>query len=314
MTRQNVLVIWPIRPEQMEELEQTYQLHRLDLADDPEGLIQSIADRVTAVVTSHGGGFPEALLQRLPNLQIVASSGIGTDTLCVDACNRLGIPVAHTPDVLTDDVADMAMMLLLATVRRLLPGVRWIERGNWKRDGMVPLNRSISKMSLGIVGLGRIGKAIARRAEVFGMDVHYYSRTRQESVHYAYYSDLVELADKVDVLVVAVPGGKDTEQLVGREVLAALGSAGYLINVSRGSVIHEGVLIDCLQGGVIAGAGLDVFENEPYVPDALQALDNVVLQPHCASGTVETRGAMAQLVVDNLTAHFSGKPLLTPVQ
>jgi lactate dehydrogenase-like 2-hydroxyacid dehydrogenase len=315
MDKIEVLVVWPNRPEQMKVLEQTYQLHRYDRAGPAEKrqMLEDVAPRIRAVATTHGGGFEESLLAQLPNLEIVSSSSVGLDTICVQACHARGIPVTNTPDVLTNDVADMALMLLLSTVRRLLPGVDWINSGAWVEKGMMPLNTSVTGKKLGIVGLGRIGKAIAARAEAFGMEVCYFGRKPQPDVAYPYYDDLLELAGDVDILLPAMPGGPETEGLVSRAVLAAIGPAGYFINISRGSVVDEGALVDLLLQGGLAGAGLDVFVDEPRVPEALLALDSVVLQPHCASGTVETRAAMAQLVVDNLAAHFAGRPLLTPV-
>jgi len=311
----DLLVVWPNRPEQMKMLDETYRLHRYDLAsaEDKEAMLREVGSKIRAVVTTHSGGFESSLLDRLPNLEIVASSSVGFDTLCVDACRARGIPVTNTPDVLTDDVADMAMLLLLATLRRLLPGVEWIKSGNWIDKGMMPLNTSLKGKKLGIAGLGRIGKAIARRAEASGIEVSYYGRRPQQDVTYRYYDDLVALARDVDILAPVVPGGPETEGLISREVLSALGPSGYFINISRGSVVDEAALVELLKQGALAGAGLDVFVDEPHVPAELLDMDNVVLQPHCASGTVETRGAMAQLVVDNLAAHFAGKPLLTPV-
>ncbi len=316
MSKIDVLVVWPNRPEQMKILEETYQLHRYDQADEPgkEAMLDEVGERIRAVVTTHGGGgFPESLLARLPNLEIVCCSSVGLDTLCVDKCHEHGIPVTNTPDVLTDDVADMAMMLTLTTLRRFLPAVSWIQDGSWVEKGMMPLNTAIKGKKLGIVGLGRIGKAIAKRAEAFGMIVSYYSRSPKSDVDYVHYDDLVALAKDVDVLAPVVPGGADTQGMISREVLTALGPKGYFINVSRGSVVDEPAMVELLQQGSIAGAGLDVFVDEPNVPAPLLTMDNVVLQPHCASGTYETRGAMAQLVVDNLAAHFAGKPLLTAV-
>ncbi|GGB78501.1 hydroxyacid dehydrogenase [Marinobacterium zhoushanense] len=311
----DVLVVCPNRPEQMQMLDETYRLHRYDLAspEEKEVMLREVASKISAVVTTHGGGFESSLLDRLPNLEIVTSSSVGLDTICVDACRARGIPVTNTPDVLTDDVADMAMMLLLATLRRLLPGVDWIKSGNWVEKGMMPLNTSLKGKKLGIAGLGRIGKAIARRAEASGMVVSYYGRRPQPDVAYPYYDDLLSLAQDVDVLAPVVPGGSETEGMISREVLSAIGPKGYFLNISRGSVVDEGALVELLQAGALAGAGLDVFVDEPHVPAALLDMDNAVLQPHCASGTVETRGAMAQLVVDNLAAHFAGRPLLTPV-
>jgi lactate dehydrogenase-like 2-hydroxyacid dehydrogenase len=206
------------------------------------------------------------------------------------------------------------LLLLLATVRRLLPAERWIRDGHWQSKGMMPLNTCIRGKKLGIVGFGRIGKAIARRAEPFGLEISYYGRRQQQDVDYPYYDSLTALARDVDILLLALPGGDETQGLISAEVLAALGPRGYLINVARGSVVDEPALVDALQQGIIAGAGLDVFVDEPHPPARLLDMENVVLQPHCSSGTFETRGAMAQLVVDNLAAHFAGRALLTPVQ
>ena len=316
MSKIDVLVVWPNRPEQMKVLEETYQLHRYDLADEQgkAAMLDEVGERIRAVVTTHGGGgFPEYLLNRLPNLEIVSCASVGLDTMCVDQCRERGVAVTNTPNVLTDDVADMALMLMLTTLRRLLPAVKWIEDGSWVNKGMMPLNTAMKGKRVGIVGLGRIGKAIATRCEAFGMSVSYYSRSAKSDVTYPYYDDLIALATDVDVLVPVVPGGAETQGMISREVLSALGPKGYFINVGRGSVVDEPALVELLKEGVIAGAGLDVFVDEPNVPAALLEMDNVVLQPHCASGTVETRAAMAQLVVDNLAAHFAGKPLLTAV-
>jgi lactate dehydrogenase-like 2-hydroxyacid dehydrogenase len=296
MSKIDVLVVWPNRPEQMQVLADTYELHRYYQASTEEktAMIDAVGGKICAVVTTHGGGFEPSLLAQLPNLEIVCSSSVGLDTICVDTCHERGISVTNTPDVLTDDVADMAMMLTLATLRRMLPAVDWIQSGNWIEKGMMPLNTSLKGKTLGIVGLGRIGKAIAARAEAFGMNVSYFSRQVKTDVDYRYYDDLITLAKDVDILAPVIPGGVATEGLISSEVLSALGEDSYFINVSRGSVV-------------------DVFVDEPNVPQALLSMDHVVLQPHCASGTFESRGAMAQLVVDNLAAHFTDKPLLTLV-
>jgi len=296
-------------------LDNTYHLHRYDLASlsDKVAILDEFGEQIRAVVTTHGGGLEQSLIDRLPNLEIVACSSVGLDTLCVDACKARGIHVTNTPDVLTDDVADMALLLLLATIRRLVPGIDWIKSGDWVKKGMMPLNTAIHSKTVGIVGLGRIGKAIASRAQAFGMKVCYYGRRQYSDVDYTYYDDLEALARDVDILMPAIPGGDDTEGLITRDVLKALGPKSYFINIARGSVVDEAALVELLQAGELAGAGLDVFVDEPNVPEALLTMDNVVLQPHCSSGTYETRGRMAQLVVDNLDAHFAGKPLLTPV-
>jgi lactate dehydrogenase-like 2-hydroxyacid dehydrogenase len=210
-------------------------------------------------------------------------------------------------------VADTSMALLLATVRRTAFNDRYVRAGKWLAKGAAPLTDKVWGETLGIVGLGRIGKAIAKRAAGFGMKVVYHGRQAQADVPYQYYPNLVEMAAAVKVLLVIIPGGKATEKIIGKEVLDALGPKGYLINVSRGSTVDEAYLLDALQQGRIAGAGLDVFEKEPTVPEAFFTLDNVVLQPHVGSGTFATRQAMGQLVVDNLAAHFAGKALLTRV-
>lgn len=315
MSKIDVLMVVPCRPEQQAELEARYQLHRYDLADvaGKEQMLAEHGEKIRAVITTHSGGFPESLLARLPNLEIVSVASVGYDTLCIDACAKRNIPVTNTPDVLTNDVADMALMLTLATVRRLLPGLDWIHSGKWQSQGMMSLNTSLTSKRVGIVGLGRIGKAIASRCEAFGLVPSYYGRRQYEDVSYPWYSDLKSLAENVDIMIVAVPGGADTKGMISKEVLLALGPKGYFINIARGSVVDEEALVEVLSKRQIKGAGLDVLVDEPNVPEALLTLDNVVLQPHCASGTEETRGAMSQLVVDNLAAHFAGKPLLTAI-
>jgi lactate dehydrogenase-like 2-hydroxyacid dehydrogenase len=309
----DVLLVWPNRPRQMAMLEETYTLHRHDLADDPDALVRSVGERITAVATTGGKGLKRDLIEKLPNLKLVASSGVGYDTIDIAACNERGIVVTNTPDVLTDDVADLGLALILATQRRLVSGDRWVREGRWKREGMMPLTTAIAGKRLGIVGLGRIGKAVARRALPLGLDISYFGRSRQADVPYRYFDDLRAMCREVDILLLSCSGGESTRGLVDAEVLEALGPRGTLINIARGSVVDDPALIEALQAGGIAGAGLDVFANEPDPDAAFTTMDNVVLYPHHASGTVETRDAMAQLVVDNLAAFFAGKPLLTPV-
>jgi lactate dehydrogenase-like 2-hydroxyacid dehydrogenase len=253
-----------------------------------------------------------ALMKHLPKLKVIACFGVGVDGIDVPAARELGIAVTNTPDVLTECVADNALALVLGTMRRTVFNDRFVRAGNWLKGG-APLADKVSGSRMGIIGLGRIGKAIAKRAEAFGMKIAYHGRTKQEDVAYPYYATAVDLAKNVDVLVLACPGGKATEKIVNREVLEALGPKRYLVNVSRGSTVDEPALVDALVNGRLAGAGLDVFVAEPRVPEALFKLDNVVLQPHVSSGTHQTRAAMGQLVVDNLAAFFAGKPLVTQV-
>jgi lactate dehydrogenase-like 2-hydroxyacid dehydrogenase len=309
----DVLLVWPSRPRQTAILEETYTLHRHDLAKDPEALVREVGKRIAAVATTGGKGLGRDLIERLPNLKLVASSGVGYDTIDIAACNERGIVVTNTPDVLTDDVADLGLGLILATQRGLIKGDRWVREGRWKREGMMPLTTTIRGKRLGIVGLGRIGKAVALRALSFGLEISYFGRTQQSAVPYRFYGDLQAMCREVDILLLSCSGGEATRNLVNVDVLKALGPKGTLINISRGTVVDEPALVEALRSGGIAGAGLDVFASEPDPNPALIAMDNVVLYPHHASGTVETRDAMAQLVIDNLTAFFAGKPLLTPV-
>ena len=297
----------------MSMLEETYTLHRHDLAKDPDALVRDVGSRIRAVATTGGKGIKRDLIEKLPNLKLVASSGVGYDSIDIAACTERGIVVTNTPDVLTDDVADIGLALILATQRGLVRGDRWVREGRWKREGMMPLTTAISGKRLGIVGLGRIGKAVARRALPLGMQVSYFGRTRQAEVPYRFFGDLQAMCREVDILLLSCSGGDSTRNLVNADVLKALGPKGTLINISRGSVVDEPALIEALKTGGIAGAGLDVYANEPDPNADLIAMENVALYPHHSSGTVETRDAMAQLVVDNLVAFFAGKPLLTPV-
>jgi lactate dehydrogenase-like 2-hydroxyacid dehydrogenase len=312
MSRPDVLVVWPIRPEQMSALDRAYRLHRYDEAVDKDGFLNGRAASIRAVVTTGGKGFAADLLAKLPNLEIVASSGVGTDTLDVAACKARGVPVTNTPDVLNDDVADLGMGLIIACLREMPQGFAYVKSGTWGRRGTMRLTTTLTGKRIGIVGLGRIGREIADRARAFKMRVAYTGRSRQD-VPFEYVPDLVELARRSDVLLLTIPGGEGTRSLIGRPVLEALGPDGWLVNVARGSVVDEPALIAALKAGTIRGAGLDVYWNEPNVAPELLALDNVVFYPHHASGTVETRAAMSRLVVDNLAAHFAGQPLLTPV-
>jgi lactate dehydrogenase-like 2-hydroxyacid dehydrogenase len=309
----DVLLVWPNRPRQMAMLEEIYALHRHDLAKDPEVLVREVGARITALATTGGKGLKRDLIEKLPNLKLVASAGVGYDTIDIAACNERGIVVTNTPDVLTDDVADLGLALILATQRGLVAGDRWVREGRWKREGMMPLQTAIRGKRLGIVGLGRIGKAVALRALPLGMEISYFGRSRQSAVPYRFHDDLEAMCRDVDILLLSCSGGEATRNLVNADVLRALGPKGTLINIARGTVVDEPALIEALTSGAIAGAGLDVFASEPDPNEALIAMDNVVLYPHHASGTVETRDGMAQLVVDNLAAFFAGRPLLTPV-
>lgn len=307
-----LLVLRPLMPAQMAQLESEFHLHRYDQADDPQAFLAEVGARIRGVVTSGSPGFKADMLPQLPALEIVSTSSVGTDSIAVAACKEKGVHVTNTPEVLNDDVADLAIGLVLNALRRLGPGHEYVRSGEWSRSGMMPLGRSLKGKRMGIVGLGRIGMEIAQRAQAMKMVISYTSRSKKE-VSYDYFPSALELARNCDVLMLACPGGAETRHLINRDVIQALHAEAWIINISRGSVIDEAALIDALQRKAIGGAGLDVFENEPHIDTRFHELDNVVLFPHHASGTFETRSAMSQLVVDNLKAYFSGQPLPTPV-
>lgn len=309
----DILVIIPVRPDQMKMLAAAYTLHRYDRAEDRDAFLGEVGDRIRGVVSMGISPFTEEMMGAMPNLEIVALGSVGYDTIDIEACRARGVPVTNTPDVLTSDVADLAMALTFDTLRGYSRGERYVREGRWRDEGFMAPTTSLTGKTMGIVGLGRIGKAIARRAEAFEMSIAYHGRRRQTDVSYDFHETPVALASASDVLVLACPGGDATRGLVNRAVLDALGPDGHLVNISRGSVVDEPELLKALQENRIAGAALDVFDNEPAINEDFFTLDNVVLQPHVGSATRETRGAMAQLVVDNLEAHFAGKALLTPV-
>ena len=309
--KQRLLVTGPIYPPTLAELEREYETQRLWSAQDKDSVLASMAD-VTAVASSNSGGIDDATMAKLPNLKVIAHFGVGYDTVDVEAARRRGIAVTNTPDVLTEEVADLALALLLATIRRVPQGDRYVREGKWLKGAMA-LTESLQGRTVGIVGMGRIGRAIARRCEAFGVKLAYQGPSQKPDLAWPYYRDPVKLAADCDVLVVACPGGEATRGLVSRAVIDALGPKGFLVNIARGSVVDEPALLEALQQSRICGAGLDVFADEPRVPEAFFALENVVLQPHVASATHPTRKAMGQLVIDNLAAHFAGKPLVTPI-
>jgi hydroxypyruvate reductase len=269
-------------------------------------------ERIRAICGSGESKVTAALIAQLPALEIVSIMGVGYDGVDVAACKARGVVVTHTPDVLNDDVADLALALALNIARRIPQADRHVRDGKWPQ-GPMPLATKLSGARMGIVGMGRIGQAIAERALAFGMSIAYTARSAKPGLPYAFHATPRELAAASDFLVVITPGGAATRKMIDASVLEALGPKGCLINVARGSVVDEAALIDALQRGVIAGAALDVFENEPNVPEALRALDNVVLTPHIGSATVATRQAMADRAFANLQAHFAGKPLPSAV-
>ena len=283
------------------------------LHDTDAAALARVAPQVRGIAASGESKVSAGLIEQLPALQIISVMGVGYDGIDVAAAKARGVVVTHTPNVLNDDVADLAIGLMLCAARQLPAADRYVRAGHWQTSGPMPLARKMSGARLGLVGMGRIGQAIAHRAAAFGMSIAYTARNLKPALPHLYFPTAAALAAEVDFLVVITPGGAGTRKLIDAEVLAALGRKGILVNVARGSVVDEAALIDALERGVIGGAGLDVFEDEPNVPERLRALPHVVLTPHIGSATGQTRQAMADLAFANLQAHFAGQPLLSPV-
>ena len=295
----------------MAPLQRAYTVHDRIHETDAAAFSQA-APRIRAIAGGGESRVPRALMDQLPALEMISVMGVGYDGVDVTAALERRVPVTHTPGVLNEDVADLAIGLMLSVARRIPQADQYVRTGQWL-NGPMPLACKVSGARLGIVGLGRIGQAIADRARAFNMSIAYTARHQKPDAPYRYYASAQALASEVDFLVLVTPGGAGTRKLVNAGVLKALGPKGYLINVARGSVVDQSALVDALQKGLIAGAGLDVFEDEPNVPAALRAMKNVVLTPHMASATLQTRQAMADLASANLHAHFAGQPLLSPV-
>jgi lactate dehydrogenase-like 2-hydroxyacid dehydrogenase len=310
--RPHILTVAKLPPFLMEPLQAAYEVHDRLHESDPAAFAR-VAPLIRAVAGGGESKVPRSLMEQLPALEMVSIMGVGYDGVDVAAALEKRIPVTHTPGVLNDEVADLAIGLMLSVARRIPLADRYVRAGRWAKEGAMPLARKVSGARLGIVGLGRIGQAIASRAEAFGMSIAYTGRGAKSELAYTFYPTAQALAAQVDFLIVITPGGAGTRHMINAEVLKALGPEGYLINVARGSVVDEAALVDALQQGLIAGAALDVFEKEPHPTEALWSMDNVVLTPHMASATVQTRHAMAKLAVDNLHAHFAGQALFTPV-
>ncbi|THG10915.1 hydroxyphenylpyruvate reductase-like [Camellia sinensis] len=307
-----VLMVCPMSPYLEQELESRFKLFRFWNFPQKKEFLKVNSSSIRAVVGTATAGADADLIESLPSLEIVANFSVGLDKVDLVKCKEKGIRVTNTPDVLTEDVADLAIGLILTTLRRVCECDRYVRSGLWKK-GDFKLTTKFSGKSVGIIGLGRIGLAIAKRAEAFGCPISYYSRSQKLDSKYKYFPSVIELASNCAILVVACPLTDETHHIINRKVIDALGPKGVLINIGRGPHVDEPELVSALIEGRLGGAGLDVFEHEPEVPEQLFGLDNVVLTPHVGSGTVETSKAMADLVIGNLEAHFSKKPLLTPV-
>lgn len=309
-----VLVVGPHKPGVVDGLLGRADIHVTKSSQEKLGFPAEVQERIEViVVTSVTQKISADFMRGFPRLKLVSTFGVGYDHIDTDWAVANGIDVTNTPDVLTEEVADTALGLLLNTVREFCKAENYLRSGGW-RSAPFPLSRSsLRDRSVGIVGLGRIGLAIARRVSAFGIPVSYHSRSPKPEVPYTFFPSVMELASHTDTLILAVPGGQETEKLIGSAVLDKLGPKGILINIARGSAVDEPALISALQEGRIAGAGLDVYSTEPNIPAAFLELDNVVLFPHIGTRSAYTHGAMDQLLVDNVLAYAAGKPLLTPV-
>ena len=299
-------------PGTLRRMEQEFNLIKLWEQPDRAAALKAAAPKVRALAHTGHSKVDAALMDALPKLEIISNFGVGVDQIDLEAAKARGIVVTNTANALNDCVADCAIALVLNTLRRFPQADRYVRAGRWKTDGSYPFTTSLGGKTLGILGLGRIGEEIANRAKAFKMKIRYHNRNKK-NVPWAYDPDPVTLAKNSDVLVAITPGGPETGKLVNAAVLDALGPQGYLVNVARGTVVDEPVLLKYLQEKRIAGAGLDVYEDEPNVPQAFFELDNVVLLPHMASATNETRTAMGALQIENINLHLSGKPVKTPV-
>ena len=311
LPKPDVLAVARLPPFLMQSLQAAYALHDRLHETDPAAFA-AVAPRIRAILASGESVVGAGLIAQLPALEIISVIGVGYDGIDVADAKARGVVVTHTPGVLNDDVADLAMALMLAWARQVVRADRFVRAGQWPA-GPLPFGHKVSGARLGIVGMGRIGKAIAQRAAAFGMHIAYTARSAKADLPHRFLPTAAALAAQSDFLVVITPGGAGTRKLIDAQVLAALGPQGCLVNVARGSVVDETALIAALQAGTIAGAALDVFENEPNVPQALREMDNVVLTPHIGSATAQTRRAMADLAFDNLNAQLTGQAVLTPV-
>lgn len=313
MSKPGLLIVGELPAWDIEALSERFDLHLYYAAEDKAALLARGRETIRAIATKGEIGADAAMMDALPKVEIIACYGVGYDAIDVEAARARGIRVTNVPDVLTEEVADMAIGLLLAAARRIPAGDAWVRDGSWKAKGAMPLTTRVWGKRIGIVGLGRIGRAIARRCEAFRMTVSYSARERKPDVPYTWYPTPAAMAPHVDILMVSAAGGAGTRGLVDRAAIMALPEGAMFCNVARGTVVDETALLEALRSRRIAAAGLDVFLNEPDIHPDFATFDHVVLQPHAASGTVETRKAMGKLMRENLEAQMDGRPLPTPV-
>ncbi|MDH4442750.1 MAG: 2-hydroxyacid dehydrogenase [Rhizobium sp.] len=314
MTKPSILQIGPYPQWDEEPLNAAFAVHRYFEAEDKAGLLSKVGPEIRGIATRGELGANRAMIEACPNLEIISVYGVGYDAVDLAACREHGIRVTNTPDVLTNDVADLGVAMMLCQSRGMIGAETWVKDGSWAAKGLYPLKRRVWGRRAGVLGLGRIGFEVAKRLKGFDMEIAYSDvgpKSFAEGMEFI--ADPVKLAERSDFLFVTLAASADTRHIVGREVIAALGAEGMLINISRASNIDEEALLDALESGVLGSAALDVFEGEPKLNPRFLTLDNVLVQPHHASGTIETRQAMGKLVRDNLTAHFAGNPLPTPV-
>ena len=308
-----LLIIGDITPRMAAAFDAAFICHTYEEITDIDSFIADEGQAIEAIATTGHDGVPAPLLTGLSQLKVISCYGVGYDAIDVGEAASRGVIVTHTPNVLNDEVATTAVMLLMACYHQLIVIHIYILAGNWVNKGNAPLNRTIDRMSVGILGYGRIGQTIAKKLEAFGCKISYHARSERSDSRHRYYAKLDDMARDVQALIAITPGGAATKHLVNQDILEALGPEGCLVNVARGSVVDEAALVNALQKGTLGYAGLDVFDKEPHVPEALFNIPNVVLTPHIGSATVETRQAMGDLTVDNLVHFFEKGGVLTPV-
>ena len=317
MRKHEVLLTGRIRDMMKAETDRlfhTYTVHALHRSEDPDALVEEVKDRITAIATNGVLGASGEFMARFPNLKAVICFGAGIDNVDLAYAKQQGIQVSNTRGVLNDDVANLAMTLLLGISREIVEADKYVRRGDWIRKGKMGLQKSIRGRQVGILGLGGIGRDFAKKLEVFGCQLAYHNRCENKNIPYRYYSNLTEMARDSEYLVVICPATSETRNLVDSEVIDALGPDGTLINIARGSIVDEEALVEALQDGRLGAFASDVFAHEPHVPEALLEMPNVILAPHIGSATVDTRTAMGELMLKNLERFFAGEPLETPVR